>query len=45
MPRADSSALAVHRVKHEVVDLYIGLYRINAIAIQKESGDSNGGNV
>ena len=25
--------------------LPIGLYRENAIAIQKESGDSNGGNV
>ena len=25
--------------------VYIGLYRENAIAIQKESGDSNGGNV
>ena len=25
--------------------VWIGLYRENAIAIQKESGDSNGGNV
>ena len=27
------------------VQLTIGLYRENAIAIQNESGDSNGGNV